>query len=343
LRAGLSEDNGRSSIRRRLVGYTVAAACLAWVFYDLRPERLLQSLAAMNWKWIVLAIASDILSYFCQGGQWRFLLQPLGGITLFKATQAIYAGLFANEVLPMRAGEFVRTFLVSCWLSVDFLSVVPSVIVGRLFDSMWLAVGIGLTAIFLPLPKDLAEGAEILGFTVLGGILAFSFLLLRRKKSCAENRGPKWNKWRPIHIFSSLMDTTTEGIRAIGLTRRFGFSFMLSALYLFFEVLAFWIVMRAYRIELSLWAGAAALLIVRLGTLIPTTPSNLGAYQFFVVFALSLLGVDKSDAAGFSAVVFVILTLPLWIIGLCAIGRTGIKLRDIREEMKRVMERLDRR
>ena len=323
------------------MGYAVAAACLAWVFYDVRPGRLLQSLAAMNWKLVLLAVAFDILSYCSQGGQWSLLLHPLGRISLLKTTQAVYAGLFTNEMLPLRAGEFVRIFLVSRWLSVDFLSVVPSVIVGRLFDGVWLATGIGLTAMFIPLPKDLVEGAEILGFTVLAGVLALSFLVLRRKRLGVENRGGREKKWRPLQFLSSLMGTTAEGIRAIGLTHRFGLSFMVSAFYLFFGVMAFWLVMRAYGIDLSLWGGAAALLIVRLGTLIPNTPSNLGTYQFFVVLALSLLGVDKTDAAGFSAVVFVILTIPLWILGLCAIGRTGIRLRDIRQEIRRAVERVD--
>jgi glycosyltransferase 2 family protein len=341
-RAALPENGGKRSILRKLLGYAVAAACLAWVFYDVHAGRLLQSLAAMNWKLVLLAVACDILSYCSQGWQWCLLLHPLGRLPFIKTTQAIYAGLFINEMFPLRAGEFVRIFLVSRWLSVDFLSVVPSVIVGRLFDGVWLATGIGLTALFVPLPKDLVEGAKILGFIVLAGILALCFLVLRRKSPGIGHRGGKEMKWGPLRFVFSLMATTAEGIRAIGLTRRFGISSMVSALYLFFEVMAFWLVIRAYGIDLSLWGGAAALLIVRLGTFIPNTPSNLGTYQFFAVLALSLLGVDKTDAAGFSAVVFVILTIPLWIIGLCAIGRTGMKLRDIRQEMRRAMERVHR-
>jgi uncharacterized protein (TIRG00374 family) len=340
--ASSPEKGGKRRIIRKLVGYTVAAACLTWVFYDVRPGRLLQSLAAMNWRWVVLAIAFDILSYCSQGGQWSLLLRPLGRIPLLKTIQAVYAGLFTNEMLPMRAGEFVRIFLVSRWLSVDFLSVAPSVIVGRLFDGVWLVTGIGLTALFVPLPKDLMEGAEILGFAVIAGVFVLSYLVLRRKRSAAENQVEKEKMYGPLQLVSSLMGKTAEGIGAIGLTRHFGLSFAVSALYLFFGVMAFWLVMRAYGIDLSLWGGAAALLIVRLGTFIPNTPSNLGTYQFFVVLALSLLGVDKTDAAGFSAVVFVILTIPLWIIGLYAIGRTGMKLGDIRQEIRKAVGRVDR-
>lgn len=341
-RARSPEVGGKRSIVRKLLGYAVAAACLVWVFYDVRPDRLLPSLAVMNWKWVLLAVAFDIFSYCNQGGQWSLLLHPLGGIPVIKTTQAVYAGLFINEMLPMRPGELVRIFLVSRWLSVDFLSVVPSVIVGRLFDGIWLATGIGLTAIFVPLPKDLVRGAEILGFAVLAGVLALCFLVLRRKSSGVGSRGGSEKRWSPFQFVFSLMGTTAEGIRAIGLTRRFVLSFIVSAFYLFFEVLAFWLVIRAYGIDLSLWGGAAALFIVRLGTFIPSTPSNLGTYQFFVVLALSFLGVDKTDAAGFSVVVFVILTVPLWIIGLYAIGRTGIRLRDIRQEIGRAMENVHR-
>ena len=57
----------------------------------------------------------DILSYVCQGMRWSLLLHPIGRISTFQATEAIYAGLFVNEILPMRLGEVLRIYLVSRW------------------------------------------------------------------------------------------------------------------------------------------------------------------------------------------------------------------------------------
>jgi uncharacterized protein (TIRG00374 family) len=324
---------------RRLVGYLVAAACLAWVFYDVNPSRLVQSLGSMNWRWVVLAVAFDILGYCTQGVQWVLLLNPLGKIPLIKAIQAIYAGLFTNEMIPMRAGELVRIFLVSRWLSVDFASVIPSVIVGRLFDGLWLAVGIGLTALFIRLPQGLMEGVEILGLVVLVGVLLLSYVVIRGRGATVLDRQDKKKRGRALQVARSRVAETVRGISAIGATRRFYLSFAVSVLYLVSGIMAFWLGTWAYGLDLSLWGGAVAYFIVRLGTFVPNTPSNVGTFQFFTVLALSLLGIDKTEAAGFSVVIFAILTIPLWVIGLYAISRTGMKFRDIRKEIERPTKR----
>jgi hypothetical protein len=78
--------------------------------------------------------------------------------------------------------------------------------------------------------------------------------------------------------------------------------------------------------------GAIALLVVHLGTALPNAPGNVGTYQFFCVVALTLFGVDKAVAAGFSLVVFVLLTAPLWAIGALAFSRSGLTLGRVRRE-----------
>lgn len=80
----------------------------------------------------------------------------------------------------------------------------------------------------------------------------------------------------------------------------------------------------------GLWVASATLIIVRLGTAIPNAPANVGTYQFFCVVGLMLFGIDKSVAAGFSVVVFVVLTVPLWLLGSVALGRAGVTLRGFR-------------
>jgi hypothetical protein len=85
----------------------------------------------------------------------------------------------------------------------------------------------------------------------------------------------------------------------------------------------------------SIWEGAAVLLIVHFGTAIPNAPSNIGTYQFFTVLGLMLFGVDKTTATGFSVAVFVILTVPLWVIGFIAVSRTGMSFRDIRSAIQK--------
>ena len=106
-----------------------------------------------------------------------------------------------------------------------------------------------------------------------------------------------------------------------------------------FQALAFWLVMRACHLHLSFWIGMAVFMIVHLGTAIPNAPANVGSYQFFTVAGLALFGVDKTAAAGFSVVVFVLLTVPLWAIGLVALGRSGTTFAALKADIRRLLAR----
>jgi Lysylphosphatidylglycerol synthase TM region len=68
--------------------------------------------------------------------------------------------LFVNELVPLRFGEVFRAFLVSRWLSLQFVSVLPSMIVERFLDGLWLATGIGIAAIAVPLPPSAERGIQ---------------------------------------------------------------------------------------------------------------------------------------------------------------------------------------
>ena len=106
----------------------------------------------LRWGSVALAVVVDVLSYVTQAVRWRLLLRPVGRLSWLDATQAIYAGLFASEVLPMRPGELVRAYAVARRLRTDVASVLPSIMVERLFDGIWLVACVGLTAMLVPLP-----------------------------------------------------------------------------------------------------------------------------------------------------------------------------------------------
>jgi glycosyltransferase 2 family protein len=316
-----------SRVQRALV-YGFALACLVWVFHNGHPRQLLAAMVISNWCFVALAIAVDILTYVLQAFRWKLLLGPVGRLSTLRATQGIYAGLFTNELVPLRFGELVRAFLVSRWLSSRFTAVLPSMVIERFLDALWLAVGIALAAFFVPIPKDLVEVGHLLG----GIVLLSAFLLLwtafgkRKEAECTEH-DPTLGVRRRLQHFGLQL---ASGLRDIGISRRLYLAALLSASMLASQALALWFMMLACRIDLPLGAAAIVMLVVRLGTAIPNAPANVGSFQFFTVLALRLFGEDKTVAAGFSMVYFLALTVPLWTLGLLAISRTGMSLATIR-------------
>ncbi len=313
------------------VGYFVAAACVIWVFHDVRFGELFREIQLMNWWLVALAVGFDILSYVCQGWRWSLLLHPKGRLSVLQATRAIYAALFVNEILPMRVGEVLRIYLASRWLAVDFTSIVSSVLVERFFDGIWLALAAAATILVVPLPRYLVDAEELLAVMVLAGLALFLYLVMRRQPVLPGNGSRHGFRSGLLRITTSL----ASGIGDIGRSRYLYESLGVSGLLLLFQVLAFWLVMWGYGFRLSFWHGAAVVLVLHLGTMVPSAPSNIGTYQFFTVVGLTQFGVEKTAATGFSVVVFVILTIPLWIIGIFAFGRAGLTLRQLRTDLPR--------
>src|SRR5215475_3945024 len=175
-----ARNSGKSIFRnwRYVIGWLLAAAGLIWVLHDIHLSRLPGQLAGIDWRWVALAMGCDLLSYLVQGVRWKLLLEPVGKINLLQAVQAIYAGLFTNEVLPMRPGEFVRSYIASRWMAAPFVAILPSIILERLFDGVWIATGVGLTAIFAPLPEDLIEAGEAFGAFIALIVVLFIYFAL---------------------------------------------------------------------------------------------------------------------------------------------------------------------
>jgi uncharacterized membrane protein YbhN (UPF0104 family) len=107
------EKKAKPAWLRMLPGWILAAACLVWVFHDIRPAEFLRTMMGLNWPLAALALLVESASYFVMGTRWRILLKPGIPISPLKTTQAIYSGLFLNQILPLRVGELGRGFLVS--------------------------------------------------------------------------------------------------------------------------------------------------------------------------------------------------------------------------------------
>lgn len=329
-------------IKRILTGaaaYLLAAAALVWVFHDAQWARMARDMAALNWWWVALGVVFDVLSYLSQGFRWHLLLKPLGRVGTLRTTQAVYAGLFINEVLPMRIGEIARGYLVSLWMVQPFAAVIPSMAMERLFEGIWLAAGIGVTAVFVPLPRDLARAGDVFGLVVLVLTGTVLFLMLRKKKDLPEDGTPAAGRGTVGRRLRALLGTLEGGLRSIGLSRYSFAAFLASLLLFVFQAFSFWFIMKAYGLGLSFWVGAAVFLIVHFGTALPNAPANVGTYQLFCVLGLTLFGVEKTAAAGFSIVVFVVLTLPLWALGAVALGRSGLTLAAVKDKVMQLRSR----
>lgn len=282
-----------------IVALGIAAAALTAALRDLNWATFRVQLNQLDWRWLVVAVVFDVASYAAQGVRWRCLLKQA---SLWQTTRAIYAGLFLNEIVPLRPGEAVRAWLAARDLRVGLLTVAPTMLTERLMDGVWLAIALLATLALAPLPVSLVRTAWMVIFAM--SVLLVTALLVGRE------RYPFLAKIRS------------------GLSNRP--ALLASGVFLAAQGLAFWAVTRASHLSLGLAAAFVVMIVVRVGTMLPGAPANLGTHQFSTVLGLSLYGVPHNTAAGFSLVVFVVLTAPLLAIGFAACLNAGLDWETLR-------------
>ncbi len=186
----------------------------------------------------------------------------------------------------------------------------------------------------MPLPRDLLQAGDVFGLAMLALTAVLVYLLVRKAREPRPGPSGKLRRRGPGRWIVDNLRKLEDGLRSIGFSRLSAAAFTVSFLILLFQTLSFWFIMMAYGLRLSFWVGGAVFLIVRFGTVLPGAPGNLGLYQLFCVLGLTLFGVDKTAAAGFSIAVYVLLSIPLWVLGLLALGRTGMTLATIKTKIK---------
>jgi uncharacterized protein (TIRG00374 family) len=312
--------------------YALAAACLFWVFHDVSPSELLRSLAGVNWWWVLPAIVLDLLVYVCAAWEWQWLLRPVGRLSLRRSTQALFAGRFANDVLPLHAGYLIRLYVASRWLGASVARIIPSLLIERLFDAFWLALGIGFATLFFPVPGEFTRAGEVLGGAIVAGVVVVAWVIFHKRSASTEAPPSGWFRWKPLRRLASFLERLTQGVRSIGRSNLILAALGLSIVKLLLQALAFLSLLSAYRFSFSLWIQLAIFLFAYVGISMPSTPASLGVFQLCCAAGLRFFGVPRPAASGFALLAYVVLTAPLSIAGFIAITRTGLTWRQVRTE-----------
>lgn len=314
---------GNSTSKRVVTGlvYALSIACLLWVYHDFDWKTELPRLRSIHWVWIAVAVASDVLVYVAQAWRWNILLEPIERVPLGRSVRAVYIGLFANEVLPFRSGELIRCYLQSIWSRISFPFVVSSALIERLIDGVWLIAAFGLITLAVEMPAQVEAAAWALAAVVgvLGALVLFAVLNQRFARHVTTR-----------HRWSEVLRSLVEGLHAMGRARSFPRAVGASFLYLFLQIIPVHAMLEGYGLDLPWMSAAVVLIVLRLGTVVPALPGNVGVFHFFSFIALTrLLGVDDQAAKGVTAVMFFVITVPLLIGGSIALMLTGLKIQNI--------------
>jgi uncharacterized protein (TIRG00374 family) len=317
-----------------ILGYGLSIICFVWVLRDFHIVKAARQFAAADWRWVLVGMGFDVLSYVVQAIRWKFLLTPFGKVRLSTAIRAVYAGLFANLVFPLRPGEVLRSYIVTDSEDISIGRVLGSVGVERLIDLVIATASLGVASLLLSgssvhLPRSLQRAADILGVVTLVLVSVLLSLILWLEFKLGTN--PELSRGRH-HLPGRFMAALT-GLHAMGTAPSFYMAVLASIAIPGCQVCGLWAMMKSFGLPLSFVEAVVVLLVINLGVSLPNAPANFGAYQFFCALGVGIFSVEKDTATAFSMFAFIALNLPFVFLGFAALVRSGMSLRSMREQV----------
>ena len=333
------------------IGIGVSVILLALFLFTVDIRRALDALIGANYWYIIPSVVMYFISVYFRSMRWSVMLRHLKPVSTRRLFPVVIVGYMANNLLPMRLGEFVRSYYLSEREGVSAASALVTVFVERIFDALALLFFIAIIAPFVPV-GGLAEGiGERLGIPpvllTLGLSLPFigAFAVLILLSAYPDQtrvftlRMLGWLPGRITSILDGLLARALEGIAPLRSPRTLAALFGLSLPIWLTEVAVFWLMGYSFGLEkyhdghiqmaVNMTLTTA---ITNIGGSIPAAPGGLGLFELIAREVLTLgplASVDRSVAGGYVIALHAVILLPVIILGQIILWTSHLSLRRL--------------
>ncbi len=327
-----------SQKKRLYVAFGIlVSVVLIWVlFRNIDVVELVRVLKGANYWWLLPNIAMAMFAMYQRAYRWQAMMAPIKKVAYKNLLAATCVGFMANNVLPLRLGEFVRAYS----LAYQDKGVTKSASLATIFVERMVLDLVALLLIFgavlglshKTLPESIVVGTFICIGIALVGLGLMLTLALRPQQS--GNMLAKWLFFAP--------DTAKESVRSIILKFSRGLEFMTKPgllTWVLVQTIVLWIFMGvsnyfvflAFGFDLPLWASFVLLVVVSISILIPSSPGFIGVYHAGTVLTLQLYAVPDVDARAFSLVLHAAQFIPITLMGFYFLRKEHLSLKNLED------------
>jgi len=308
-----------------LVGVAISTTAIFWLSRSFSFSEVLAALHSAN-LWLLAPMPFFIVASFAIRAQrWRLVVEHEPPLRYWSSFSALMIGALFNNLLPARAGDVARALELSRSELISRTKVIATLIVERTVDlTILLGILSAVLVLFPALPVWLEKTGVLLALaaSISTFLLVAAHLVGKPGVRWVHARIAHWVPTRMGHRLESMAFSALEGIAGtFNPARAFGF-LVLSVFLWVTEVAMVWLIACAVGIDLPLGNALFVLLVIAVGTMVPSSPGFIGTYESFGVVALAL--VDVKGAPALACILLLHLTL---LAGSTALGAVCFFLR----------------
>ncbi len=322
-------DLKKSGIWKHIIpGVLIACIAMYLTYRKTDTVQLMSVLNDMQCPVLLLVLVPLAFSYVFRVIRWRFLLSPIGNVSMKDAAGPLITGFFVNSILPGRVGEILRALLLSRRTSVPRASSFATVVLARIFDGLTLAA---MTLIVLAVFWSKLDNTIRLGLIAAGLLYMVVLLLLLALRRWRDGTARvisaplRWVRLVDLSIrFERVLISFAHGLEILrnwrDTIRVCLYSICVWGALALSVVPVFW----AMHLQFLWYYPLLVLVLAGLGMLIPT-PAGTGTIHAALVLVLpGLIGITAENARILALLFHTTQFLPIILVGLVVALKEGV-------------------
>jgi len=329
-------DGGLRIVLRTLVILGLAVGLLFLFLRNADLEKVVTSVRSAHVGYLLASLTLTLATFLVRAERWQYFLAPLGPTRFMVVLRTTVIGFAASAVLPARAGEVIRPYLLARREGLSATATFATIIVERIFD---LVAVLLLLAAFLVWFDPGLEARDSAVFSAIryGGLVmapvAVGTLVLMFVMAGHPERLHAWllkaERVLPAKVagvIARLARTFAEGFAVVRSPWRVLAALGWSLVLWISIATGLWLVAVGFGIAMPFTGSWLMLAPLVVGVAVPTPGGVGGFHEAFRIGATSFFGADNDTAVGAAIVLHAISVLPVVIVGLLFIIQDGLKI-----------------
>ncbi len=303
------------------VSVSIATALLVWFLKEIELLEVWYLIENANHIYILVAVIICVFTFLVRAIRWKLLLDHSYPVPLPRVFSVLTMAYTVSNLIPFRAGEILKFYLIYPTNEKPWYFSVPSVIFERALDFIVLGFGALFCLYFMPKPDIISElNLTMITFVcigVIGLLLGFmvnekftSRVVVSIEKILLSVGGKRLNY--PIRVIKN----SNMGFIALRSHKTIIPGLTLSIFCWSLEFLVSLLLTKALSIAVPLLAILFSLTVANILVTVPSTPGGVGPFELATKYCFIMFGVSSFEAVAYAIVLHGVLIIPITAIGL---------------------------
>lgn len=310
----------RRDLLRSLIGIAISIVALAIVVRGVDLDATASVLREADLAWVGAMVLCACCDLACRAVRWRELLLPIRAVAVTRTLAYYLVGNLANNVLPARLGELVRSHYLGDREGISRTTALGTIVVERVVDATVL-VGLAAVSILALGVRGIVASAVLVGVGLVALlVIGLALALVAHRLPFADRAIAAVERW-PFVV--RLAGRLRNGLAVVQRPRTLALAVAWSLAAWGATVASVAAAGNAVGIELS-W-GQAALLGAgtSLVTAIPAGPASLGTFEVAAVTIAGVFGIPPAQGLALAILMHVVYLAVTSLGGVVALARIG--------------------